>query len=331
MGHQVLLQTPVTLSGLEPSLKTAQQAQCMEQIPPCPVPELVKKIAGLRLSFLLRSLICAVCLVHLPVHSGSDDQAYARVQASHTALQSAERDFRLSRSRGDLSAREAADYRAYIAHLRRRFFGACADLSQLSEQRIALETPCPFSPPRITGAAEIDLTREQTHSERTTALGRDLDAALSDFDEMLLREQERVKAATPPPTARTAGGTGQGTKGADRDGRVSGDRAGEDGRPAGELATSGGPGETSATGAETGAIATAAGAGAGAGAAPPGRSGSPTGRPQTARRGLPPDIPDGSDDDVVARQLREAAEKETNPELRARLWEEYRRYKRGTP
>jgi hypothetical protein len=32
----------------------------------------------------------------------------------------------------------------------------------------------------------------------------------------------------------------------------------------------------------------------------------------------------------VARQLREAAEKETDPELKAKLWEEYRRYKRGT-
>ena len=44
----------------------------------------------------------------------------------------------------------------------------------------------------------------------------------------------------------------------------------------------------------------------------------------------PPDIPDGSDDEIVARQLREAAEKETDPELKAKLWEEYRRYKLGT-
>jgi len=47
-------------------------------------------------------------------------------------------------------------------------------------------------------------------------------------------------------------------------------------------------------------------------------------------RNIPEDIPDGSDDDVVARQLREAAEKETDPELREKLWEEYRRYKAGT-
>ncbi|MFZ8985101.1 MAG: hypothetical protein ACO213_12580, partial [Steroidobacteraceae bacterium] len=46
-------------------------------------------------------------------------------------------------------------------------------------------------------------------------------------------------------------------------------------------------------------------------------------------REIPADIPDGSDDDVVARQIREAAMAETDPELRAALWEEYRRYKKG--
>jgi len=55
----------------------------------------------------------------------------------------------------------------------------------------------------------------------------------------------------------------------------------------------------------------------------------------TARGGIgdrsghapPPGTPDGRDDDIVARQLREAAESEPDPELRARLWEEYRAYK----
>ena len=42
----------------------------------------------------------------------------------------------------------------------------------------------------------------------------------------------------------------------------------------------------------------------------------------------PKDIPSGDDDDVVARQLREAAEKEQDPELREKLWEEYRNYKK---
>lgn len=39
--------------------------------------------------------------------------------------------------------------------------------------------------------------------------------------------------------------------------------------------------------------------------------------------------PDYSDDDVIARQLREAAEAETNPEMKEALWQEYRDYKAG--
>jgi len=43
----------------------------------------------------------------------------------------------------------------------------------------------------------------------------------------------------------------------------------------------------------------------------------------------PSDIPNGADDDIVARQLREAAMSEDDPELRERLWDEYRVYKTG--
>lgn len=41
----------------------------------------------------------------------------------------------------------------------------------------------------------------------------------------------------------------------------------------------------------------------------------------------PEDIPSGSDDDVVARQIREAAMNESDPVLREKLWDEYRKYK----
>ena len=41
---------------------------------------------------------------------------------------------------------------------------------------------------------------------------------------------------------------------------------------------------------------------------------------------VPDDIPNGNDDDVVARQLREAAMQEPDPELREKLWDEYRKY-----
>ncbi len=44
---------------------------------------------------------------------------------------------------------------------------------------------------------------------------------------------------------------------------------------------------------------------------------------------IPKDIGDGSDDDVVARQIREAAMNEEDPVLREKLWQEYRNYKKS--
>ena len=47
----------------------------------------------------------------------------------------------------------------------------------------------------------------------------------------------------------------------------------------------------------------------------------------TAKYPPPADIPSGDDDDVVARQLREAAMREPDPAIREKLWDEYRKYK----
>ena len=55
-------------------------------------------------------------------------------------------------------------------------------------------------------------------------------------------------------------------------------------------------------------------------------------QPIPARRAgnpIPDDIPDARDDDIIARQLREAAMQEQDPVLKKKLWEEYKRYKRG--
>jgi hypothetical protein len=40
-----------------------------------------------------------------------------------------------------------------------------------------------------------------------------------------------------------------------------------------------------------------------------------------------PKLPDARDDDIIARQLREAAMQESDPELREKLWKEFERYK----
>jgi hypothetical protein len=47
-----------------------------------------------------------------------------------------------------------------------------------------------------------------------------------------------------------------------------------------------------------------------------------------ARSGIPKDVDDARDDDVIARQLREAAMAETDPAVREKLWADYQKYKR---
>ena len=44
---------------------------------------------------------------------------------------------------------------------------------------------------------------------------------------------------------------------------------------------------------------------------------------------IPEDVPDPQGDDIVAQQLREAAIDEADPDLQAKLWEEYKRYREG--
>jgi hypothetical protein len=161
----------------------------------------------------------------------------------------------------------------------------------------------------VLAPAAIDQAAEQTVDEQITALDAELFAGLGEFDEMLLREQERVRAAAP--MTDTAGGGGGGSGDA-------GTAEGTEGAEGAEGAENGEGKYGTESGGDNGA-SSSTGGGAGPGA-----------QRQGGRQGTPQDIPDGSDDDVVARQLREAAEKETDPELKKKLWEEYRKYKKGT-
>ncbi len=251
----------------------------------------------------------------------ADEDPLARLRLDHAALAAAEADFRARRDHGTLVGVEASDYAAYIARLQRRVIEDCVQLSR-SGTRPPAELSCPETLPARPGPADIDLQSEHTLMERVAELDAELGRGLGDFDEMLLREQERIKAATPR-TGATGNGTGRGTGG--EPGTAGGATAGTgegNGRSGGEAGSADreeGAGEATGAGADT----TVSGSGVqGAGA---GGSGG-----QQTVYAPPADIPDGSNDDVVARQLREAAQKEPDPELRKKLWDEYRKYKQGT-
>jgi hypothetical protein len=159
----------------------------------------------------------------------------------------------------------------------------------------------------------------ETQQEAVARLDRTLNSSLSEFDETLLGDQEALQARIEEgggSASRGGGGPEEGEFGGSgsygRDG-VGGDDEERTGR--------GGGGSSEREGSRDGEEAMQS-TGSQGGIA---RTHDPSG--QTVPR---EDIPDGQDDDIVARQLREAAEQETDPELKERLWEEYRKYKEGS-
>jgi len=243
-----------------------------------------------------RACLAAVLSVSFATTTGASTESLLdQLRSDHAAMVSAEQDFHSRRDRGTLNGNEAADYAAYVAGLHRRVAEDCVALAELGVV-IPAELNCPDDSPALISPAAIDQAAEQTGAEATQALDAELFAGLGEFDEMLLREQERVKAATPRSDAGGGGGGGVG---------------------AGAGSSAAGAGVTEQAGLGT-TGETTYGEGAG-----PGSPRSP------GKSSAPPGTPDGSDDDVVARQLREAAEKETDPELKKKLWEEYRKYKEG--
>lgn len=128
----------------------------------------------------------------------------------------------------------------------------------------------------------------------------ELDDALEDFDGEILAEREVIQARS---NERAGTGGASGTL------PTSGTSGSQTGQPA--------PGDPGGSEQATG------------GYEPRGMpsQNSPQRTPPATAGNIPDDIPDARDDDIIARQLREAAMNETDPELREKLWEEYRRYK----
>ncbi len=265
----------------------------------------------------LKELICilCICLAWSAVTADSVTDRSALLEMARENLrvtQAAERrisdEYNSLYAAGALAAEEIEEYRGFLQRIRRfveRYRLEVAVLSGAVDQD------------QVSVMRRQDLSRgfsgEQTDEERTGALDAELDASLGDFDEMLLREQEQL--ADKARTAEAAGGGGAGgTAGAQS-------YAGDAGAASDTFSTQGEIGAgapDAADAAETGEGPVAAAGGYSKTAQQEGKSPAPA------------DIPDGGDDDIVARQLREAAEKETDPALREKLWDEYRKYKNAT-
>ncbi len=141
-----------------------------------------------------------------------------------------------------------------------------------------------------------------TSEEQTQQLDQQLDERFADFDRLLLREHEFLKEQQneqgAPQSATSGGGggsVGSGLDGIDDYGPLADEGTAANGDPPGTQQNGGGNAFPS----------------------------------DNTNINIPPDLVNSKGDDVIARQLREAAMKEKDPELREKLWNEYRKYKSG--
>jgi hypothetical protein len=171
------------------------------------------------------------------------------------------------------------------------------------------------APNEIQKMAESDIPEEQTIDE-VAALDRELDASLAKFDDMLLKEMEKIQAGSSGKLQELATEAAEAAKRL-REKGLAVDTAGSESAAGAEKGPEGEP-ESGRDKASTA-----------------GKTGTETAsRDGTRKGGAGPSSTDQrrtsyEDDDIVARQLREAAENETDPELKAKLWKEYEEYKKS--
>jgi len=227
--------------------------------------------------------------------------------------------YRSARSAARISPRESEEYAGYVAGLRLRVLEQCEIVRGLGGEEAVKDFDCvrTGAEPRR-AVAVVPPAAVLTEEEKRAALQARLDALEGDIDEDLQKRQQEIRQTS------TGSGRGTGAGGGAAGGGAAGSGSGKEaGKDAGKGTTWSNP-EATASSEKDGSSA------AGSASSPPSASSSgpaTTGRPGTGGRQASRD--GGSDDDVVARQLREAAEKETDPVLKEKLWAEYRKYKEG--
>ncbi len=147
------------------------------------------------------------------------------------------------------------------------------------------------------GAGGVGEYPGESDAERAERLGKELDESVGDFDEVLMEEQREIS---------TVGRNTEGFGGGGGGGSRPGGRVGLGGQQGGGNSTTGTVSILNPTGERAATVDSMS--------------------DEEIQARVPEDIIENVGDDIVARQLYEAAVAEDDPALRERLWEEYRKY-----
>ncbi len=220
---------------------------------------------------------------------------------------------------GNASAEAIQDYEEYLARVR----AMTAENRKIVEQMEAAyirhspgkPSPNPTATNKLDKMYDPKIPEEQNVDE-VAALDRELNQSLAKFDDRLLKEMDAIRAESAKKLqdlAQEAADAAKRLRDKGLDVDTTGSKSSEG--PGAQKEEPESSRETETTG-DTADTETASRDGSRKG----GKGSSANDRHRT----------DYEDDDIVARQLREAAENETDPELKEKLWKEYEEYKKSS-
>jgi hypothetical protein len=245
------------------------------------------------------------CSVAAPMNENEISHLRQSVQALNRICRQASRELDNANTAGKFSVQERHDYQIFIVYLGGQVEKYCRTLYQAGGSEAVAGLNCPGNTASL---PILSLPAPQTTDEQVKDLETSLINSLGDFDEILLEEQKHVTARQSRQRETADSGNG-GAFSAQGEGNQA---STEENLP--EDGESENSGQETQAGKRGKSVAADAGGG--------------DNRISTSSR-LPKRDALSADDDIVARQIREAAEKETDPELKKKLWEEYRKYKAG--
>lgn len=255
----------------------------------------------------------------------SSDAADARLKEARQNLQTSREteariasELELLKKSGRASAETIRDYEEYLASVRAMTAENQRIVAQM-EAAYTRHSPSnadypPATSNKLDRMYDPNIPEEQTVDE-VAALDRELNESLAKFDDKLLKEMDKIRSGSAKKLNDLAQEAAEAAKRL-RDKGVDVDTSGE--KSSGKTETHEEEQETDREKeAAQGETETKA-------ATRDGSPGSGKGAAAQDRHRV-----DYEDDDIVARQLREAAENESDPELKEKLWKEYEEYKKG--
>ena len=270
--------------------------------------------------FLIGILICLAAPSTAGRDVGPDDamrleEALIALRASDAVWWRNDAEYRAMRKAARPSETESRQFAEFVAEQRRFMLEDCRQVRQLGGDPEQLGFDCALPRQRDVASTgpPADPTNVQTEDEKGAALECRLKELEGDLDDLFKAKQDQLRR---DPVQQNQSASATGTAGAAAGGEKAKSGSGEN-KPAREN------GESGESKSRDGNAKDKRERGTGPGVDKSERA--PRG--ETSARGEEPAI-DG--DDVVARQLREAAMKETDPVMKEKLWEEYKKYKEAT-